>query len=107
METPSFCCYFYLFIYFQSLGSSNAHAVSAVVDDRLPDKKFLRLLTVGLHPGFSLHCLYDCPSPPVNKCSSPSTAVVLLAGNASDYVEGRSNPRGGTPILRHGREVPR
>ena len=75
---------------FQTLGDTNIHAISAYLDDRLPQKFFIRVLGAGLHhgPGRKIFCTYDCASNPVKRCSVPATAVMLLAGNHTDYTEG-------------------
>lgn len=70
---------------FQTLGSTNVHVISGYVDDRLHDKKFIRLLAIGLHPGAKIYCNYNCESSPANLCSVLSYPVILLAGNGSDY----------------------
>ncbi|XP_013396338.1 uncharacterized protein LOC106163325 isoform X2 [Lingula anatina] len=72
---------------FQTLGDTNVHVIQAVVDDRLRNVKFIRLLAVGLMPGpgEELYCMYDCPSPPVERCSVKAQYAMLAAGNQSDY----------------------
>ena len=72
----------------QTLGDTNVHALSAILDDRFANRKFLRILGVGLHPGTSVHCLYDCAGASSGRCSSPAKAVILLAGGEEDYPEG-------------------
>lgn len=73
---------------YQTLGDTNIHALSAIVDDRLLDKKFIRVLGVGLMPGpgdGDVYCNYDCPSPPVRRCSVKANYVMLASGNHTDY----------------------
>ena len=76
---------------YQTLGDTNIHAISAYVDDRLRDKPFIRIITVGLAPGPTreVFCSYDCPSEPVQHCSVRASAAILLAGNHTDYVDGK------------------
>ena len=61
--------------------------MTAILDDRLPRQKYVRLLAVGLHPGpGELYCSYDCPDAEGKRCSTTLKAVILLAGTKEDYV---------------------
>ena len=75
----------------QALGDTNVHGVFAILDDRVPGRLYLRLLSNGLYPGprkGPLHCHFPCPSAPGGYCTSPVHGVTLLAGNHSSYPTG-------------------
>jgi len=69
----------------KTLGDTNIHSVYGILDDRDADRKSVRVLGVGLHPGTKLHCLYDCQDSKSRRCSSPVSGVILPAGKAKDY----------------------
>ncbi len=76
---------------YQTLGDSNIHILRAYLDDRLPNRKFLRVLAVGLYPGpkEKLFCNYDCSTRVTKFCSSPLAGVILLSGNWTDPENGK------------------
>ncbi|ELU03754.1 hypothetical protein CAPTEDRAFT_192321 [Capitella teleta] len=73
----------------QTLGDTNVHALSAVLDDRVSDRPMLRILAAGLHPGpgDKVYCNYKCIDEEVPFCSIEAHGVILLAGNHTDYID--------------------